>query len=338
MIDHRFYVLFLLSLLLFLESVNGEKLQMVVVPAVFREWSRKNDDSDPFANRPSWTFPNNLNNEFESKGKHNPYNISVAVHYQKLNPEMPGYIKNKGTEGGVYLNYIVDNYHNFPDIVVFVHGHPQNHIIGWSDILTCIKANISYVSINNYMGVIDRTTNAWSRQGGFNDIYMEQCWRDVLKIIYDFQGQDDNKDSFSHLVPSTEPIMVSMYCCQQFAISRFQIQKRHLSVWKNLLRVVNQQDACHLGYPEFNKLYAAKKPEYADAVKNNLIPPEPFEGPGHFAGGAMEHLAHVIYGDYTLSSQKNKMVRDTKNSFIENCEPCNGDWGAKECKSEKKIV
>ena len=42
--------------------------------------------------------------------------------YQRLDPSKPNFVKNRGTEGGVFLRYIVDHYDSFPDVAIFVHG------------------------------------------------------------------------------------------------------------------------------------------------------------------------------------------------------------------------
>lgn len=49
------------------------------------------------------------------------YNFTTFV-YQKQDPNLPNYLsRNHGTEGGVYLKYIVDHYYDFPDVAIFVH-------------------------------------------------------------------------------------------------------------------------------------------------------------------------------------------------------------------------
>lgn len=82
------------------------------------------------------------------------------------------------------------------------------------------------------------------------------------------------------------------------------MRKRPLSVYKKLLHVVNEQDACHLGEPEYDTLA-----EYdEDMEKPGPEPPHiaaagelEGKGFGRFTQGvAMEHLAHVIFGHYNL--------------------------------------
>lgn len=46
------------------------------------------------------------------------HNFTVFM-YQKLDPTKKNYVVNRGSEGGVYLRYIVDHYDDLPDIMVY---------------------------------------------------------------------------------------------------------------------------------------------------------------------------------------------------------------------------
>ena len=37
---------------------------------------------------------------------------------------------NEGREGGTYLKFIIDNYENLPDYILFIQGNPFDHIHG----------------------------------------------------------------------------------------------------------------------------------------------------------------------------------------------------------------
>ena len=87
------------------ENKTEKSFRKVVVPSVYREWV----DKSP----PDWVTSEALQNQFG-------YEVFL---YQKLNATLPNYIAvNRGTEGGVYLRYIVDHYDNFPDVAIFVHA------------------------------------------------------------------------------------------------------------------------------------------------------------------------------------------------------------------------
>ncbi len=163
-----------------------------------------------------------------------------------------------------------------------------------------------------------RIVNRLKREG----IWIEQCWRDVLKITWELE---DKEDIFEKQLRPRIPIRVAFSCCQQFILSKEMVHKRPLIVWKKLLHIINEQDVCHEGEPEYQNLYSY--------VYNNLkAGPEPqlistehdTENYGrHTQGGAMEHLAHVIFGGKNLE-MKFPTLRDVCTHYEEDCpfSPC----------------
>ena len=107
--------------------LNG--LTKVIVPAVYKEWN-------PAA--PYWY----------QQREHQRMNYSIFL-YQKLHKNKDNYIEtNRGAEGAVYLKYIVDHYHKFPDIAIFVHAYPDQHQRKWLKMINCIKPKATYMNIN----------------------------------------------------------------------------------------------------------------------------------------------------------------------------------------------
>jgi len=51
------------------------------------------------------------------------YNKSTTRYIENSIP-----LKNEGREGETYLRYIIDNYNNLPKFVIFVQGHPFDHM------------------------------------------------------------------------------------------------------------------------------------------------------------------------------------------------------------------
>lgn len=101
-----------------------------MVPSVYKEWE---------ASPPQWAVNNSLQAE---------YNYSLFI-YQKHHPHKPNYIaRNRGTEAGVYLRYIVDHYDDFPDVAIFVHARPEDHSATWLDYVKCISPSATYININ----------------------------------------------------------------------------------------------------------------------------------------------------------------------------------------------
>ena len=143
--ERRRYVLHLWVIWLWMhlqwfQPVSG--FRKVIVPAIFKEY-----DS---TNLPDWA------NSTEMMKK---YHYSVKL-YQKNDPKHSNFIPfNRGTEAGVYLRYIVDHYHQFPDIAVFVHANPADHNSHWFDAVRCIRKNATYFNIN--FSYITRDSDYW---------------------------------------------------------------------------------------------------------------------------------------------------------------------------------
>lgn len=201
---------------------NSLSFTKVLVPAVYKEYEK--DGAVP-----EWISD-------QAYLKANNYSV---VLYQKLEPDGANYVhRNRGTEGAIYLRYIVEHYDDFPDVAMFVHAHPHDHQPKFLDYLKCISPNATYMNINGQY--ILRNTEAWPRI----EVWMEQCWRDVLKIIW---GLEDNIEEFGKRLPWDRPIMVYFGCCQQFVLSKSMVHKRPLEVWKKLLHIIGEQDVCHVG-------------------------------------------------------------------------------------------
>ena len=119
--------------------------QKVLVPAFYKEWAT--------TGKPDWVD----SPEILAK-----YNYTVFA-YQKLDENQPNYFSfNRGAECGVYLKYIVDHYHKFPDVAVFLHAKPHEHQKYWLNMVGCISPNATFYHIN-YEGSpwITRTPSYW---------------------------------------------------------------------------------------------------------------------------------------------------------------------------------
>ena len=111
----------------------------------------------------------------------------------------------------------------------------------------CISPNASYININlenNHR----RSPDYW----GPIAIWVEQCWRDVLQTALDLRN---NSAEFLRLVPPSIPLEVNFVASQQFILSRDMVKRRPLRVWKELLNIIGEQIACHLGELDYDNLY-----------------------------------------------------------------------------------
>mmetsp|Transcript_15124 Transcript_15124/g.25220 ORF Transcript_15124/g.25220 Transcript_15124/m.25220 type:complete len:244 (+) Transcript_15124:33-764(+) len=215
--------------------LHSYSLTKVLIPAVYKEWEH---------GKPEWA----TNSEIQQK-----HNFSIFL-YQKVNPDQPNYFEyNRGAECGTYLKYIVDHYDNFPDVAMFVHAKPEHHQkkLNWLNMLHCISPNATYMNINDQSWVT-RSPKSWRRI----EQWTEQCWRDILQITWELK---DDKNEFLKRLPPNQDIIMSAQCCNQFIISRDMIRKRPLHVWKDLLRIIGVDNACHLGEPDYENLYFFNK-------------------------------------------------------------------------------
>jgi hypothetical protein len=124
------------------DLIHSNGFTKVLVPAVYKEW-------ESHTNAPAWAKDPLIQQK---------YNYSVFL-YQKHDPSKPNFIKNRGTEGGVYLKYIVDHYDNFPDVAIFVHGHPEHHQPDFLEYIGCIQPNATYINFN--FSYFIRSTHYW---------------------------------------------------------------------------------------------------------------------------------------------------------------------------------
>lgn len=254
-----------------------EGFTKVLVPSIYDEYEE--------IGLPQWIMNETLKKELD-------YTVFL---YQKLHPDQPNFMRNRGTEGGVYLKYIVDHYDNFPDVAIFVQAHPgehQPHFLNW---IRCISPMANFININNNRGC--KTTQAWTKIA----MWMEQCWRDTLKILWNLTDVTDAQ-TFNQMVPPNAPITICTFYENQFILSRAQMQLRPLTVWKDMLRIIYEQDRCHEGPPDYDNLYNKwydKGEEPIDFGTEYIIgrPDKPGKGFGrHIQGGTAENLNHVIYG------------------------------------------
>jgi Protein of unknown function (DUF3431) len=259
-------------------TTNSTGTTKVVVPAVYREWVN--------GGPPHWIW----NNTFQEE-----YGYSTFL-YQKLNASAPNYIStNRGCENGVYYQYIVDHYDDFPDLAFFVHAHPHEHNGNWLDLVKCARPNATFFSLNLKSFLCRESWNGiWARYG----IWLEQCIRDTLRLAWG----NISVAELNTRVPPNRPIKMCTYCCQQFLLSRAMVRRRPLSMWKELQYILSTQNVCHAGEPDYDNLYS-----FNASSRMRLGPEDPALGMGigKYGGSpgrltqavTSEHLAHVIFGD-----------------------------------------
>eukprot|EP01032_Pedospumella_encystans_P029374 gene29374-33172_t len=245
--------------------------------------------------------------------------------YQKLDPNAPNYFAyNRGTETGVYLKYIVDHYHDFPDVAIFVHAKPYEHQVNWLNMIGCISPNATWFNINyGQAGWNTRSPEFWEEDG----VVQEQCWRDILQVLWELRGRDKE---FHRRLPPTQPITSSATCCNQFLLSRAMVHKRPLHVWKELLQIIAMQPMCHMGEPDYENLFEFNRTGRVNKSSEKLFYEKFGESltnqkGSYVQGHAGEHLMHVMFGHKELEMTPPSQEEICQN-FIQGCpgSPCKG--------------
>ena len=285
----------LASLVAFLLLVFVDSLQRVVVPAHFHEYDNA---------LPDWITDEKIRQQ---------HNYTVFL-YQRENSSAPNYIGyNRAGENHIYYKYIVDHYNDFPDVAIFVHAKPHEHQPYVLNYIGCISPNASFSLINDYF-ITERSTSYWSNY----DLWIEQCWRDVLKIAW-----NKTSDELSLILPRSQMLSVSVYCCQQFLLSREMVHRRSLDDWKQLQLILGQRNVCHVGMPEYNHLFSQPRapiegPEPINLSEEHWTHDKAVSGTGRIIQGTTsEHLSHVIFGHLPLH-MKPYTQEDYCNNFLSN--------------------
>jgi hypothetical protein len=149
--------------------------------------------------------------------------INTAL-YSVDHPKPPFVVKkNKGNEAMVYLSYIIDNYHNLPDVVLFFHAHRKawhNNFLHDNDaVRTILELDPAEVIRSGYVNTRCELEPgcpgcAGSSKAGNPTTRLDTLINDVWKEL--------------HMV-DTVPSVIGQPCCAQFAASRKAILARPLS-------------------------------------------------------------------------------------------------------------
>jgi hypothetical protein len=150
--------------------------------------------------------------------------------------------------------------------------------------LGCISPNATYISINLPQEPAFRSTDSWEEWApGCSAIWVEQCIRDVLRIVWNMES-DNQTEEFEKLVPIDRPISFKTLYCQQFLLSRELVHRRSLSVWRKLLKIVYEQDVCHIGELDYEHLYSYYKHNKTKTHPEEVSIPEYGDKPGQGYG------------------------------------------------------
>ena len=223
--------------------MNDDKFALVV--SVYKEWGENNEKV------PEWANANASRDNY----------FVVQPFYQRIEASKPAFVVNKGFESGVYMRYIVDNYHNLPEAVIFVQADGCE--VDMNAVLPRVTLEIldqagGFLPLN-CLKVMGRSLSMW---GGERGERVEACWREVSKHfeLNLFEGFALGSD-----------FQINMVCCACFAVKRELLLSTPFEVWNSFYERSIVKGQCIEGQLDID------------------------EGK-HETAGTFEHLAHVIFG------------------------------------------
>ena len=223
--------------------MNDDKFALVV--SVYKEWGENNEKV------PEWANANASRDNY----------FVVQPFYQRIEASKPAFVVNKGFESGVYMRYIVDNYHNLPEAVIFVQADGCE--VDMNAVLPRVTLEIldqagGFLPLN-CLKVMGRSISMW---GGERGERVEACWREVSKHfeLNLFEGFALGSD-----------FQINMVCCACFAVKRELLLSTPFEVWTSFYERSIVKGQCIEGQLDID------------------------EGK-HETAGTFEHLAHVIFG------------------------------------------
>ena len=223
--------------------MNDDKFALVV--SVYKEWGENNEKV------PEWANANASRDNY----------FVVQPFYQRIEASKPAFVVNKGFESGVYMRYIVDNYHNLPEAVIFVQADGCE--VDMNAVLPRVTLEILDQAGGfhplNCLKVMGRSISMW---GGEKGERVEACWREVSKHfeLNLFEGFALGSD-----------FQINMVCCACFAVKRELLLSTPFEVWNSFYERSIVKGQCIEGQLDID------------------------EGK-HETAGTFEHLAHVIFG------------------------------------------
>jgi hypothetical protein len=140
--------------------------------------------------------------------------------------------KNKGNEAMVYLTYIIDNYHNLPDVMFFHHDHHQAWHQMFSSSYELAHLNPDTILKQGYVSprCLPGCENVFELPG--NVAPMSDLRTASIDVLISTLLSEFLRDENGNRVGLPEKIAAP--CCAQFAVSREAVRRRGLETWVGL--------------------------------------------------------------------------------------------------------
>ena len=198
---------------------------------------------------------------------------SVGPLYQRIDPRAPRYLPNYAYEGGTYLRFVLDHYEELPEWTVFVQADAASELnlgkhfgaVGphFRSILNDLPLDALEAAGVRYLPVNERYIGGrrvgWNSVDGYND-NVRHCWLRVAGWFGVDPALEDREAT------------VSLYCCNYFAVSRKNVLRHARATWEVAYENLVVNGSCTGAWPDRERGL-------------------------HEGGNALEHLAHLIWGD-----------------------------------------
>lgn len=97
--------------------------------------------------------------------------------YQRTRPDAPRFSLNIGQDGGVFIQFVRDYYHNLPNVTILLHATNDGpHMLAN---MYSLRREVDYVNLN--LGAwLNRDTNVWA--GAPYSGWVQECWWGMLQL------------------------------------------------------------------------------------------------------------------------------------------------------------
>ena len=154
----------------------------------------------------------------------------------KLNIENEILLENLGRESETYLHYIISNYDNLPDVVVFSQARISDHI--GSD-------NINFlIQLKNSALCESKSQNFMTHNDTGNSIHWDKSWNLRSDGYYLKNNYKNNTpitffEWFKNNINKNYPNPINIYACGILAVKKEKIINKPIEYYKKLILEVN---------------------------------------------------------------------------------------------------
>lgn len=187
---------------------------------------------------------------------------------RRVDWDRSNFVPNNGFESGVYMRYIVDHYLNLPPFIVFIQADACG--IDVPKVLNLLNLDIlsqagGYLPLNCHK-VFNRGFETW--QGSLR---VQECWSALVEHFHIGHLLNISSTAYHTTRKVDGETKVNLVCCACFAVSRDQLRLTPYETWASFYKQAIEKGSCVHGRED--------------------------ESRGkHETAGAMEHLAHMIFG------------------------------------------